>query len=114
MFVALHIYSGPQHVEPDSRVELARGPSLRVKGTLACKILYSNFRQTTFYEVGSISMLGWTSVIAVPDVLIKVLSAFSGMLGAVRSVAAQSTAVGGDKVIDEVLQLPHTRQGVKQ
>ena len=43
-----------------------------------------------------------------------VLSALAGMLGAVGSVAGQSTAVGGDKVIDEVQQLPYTWQGVQE
>jgi hypothetical protein len=59
-------------------------------------------------------VLGWTSEIAVSEVLFRILSALSGMLDAVRSLAGQSTAVGGDKVIDEILQLPHTGQGVKQ
>src|SRR5215212_10700691 len=36
------------------------------------------------------------------------------MLGAVGSVAGQSTAVGGDKIIDEVQQLPYTWQGVQE
>src|SRR5688572_16125327 len=43
-----------------------------------------------------------------------ILSALAGMLGAVGSVAGQSTAVGGDKVIDEVQQLPYTWQGVQE
>jgi hypothetical protein len=49
----------------------------------------------------------------VPEFL-RVLSALSRMLGAVGSVAGQSTAVGGDKVIDEVQQLPYTWQGVQE
>src|SRR5918994_2278921 len=36
-------------------------------------------------------------------------STLSGVLGAVGSVAGQPTAVGGDKGIDEVLQLPYAR-----
>jgi hypothetical protein len=37
------------------------------------------------------------------------LSTLSGVLGAVGSVTGQPTAVGGDKGIDEVLQLPGAR-----
>jgi hypothetical protein len=54
------------------------------------------------------------SHLAVPDDLLRVLSALGGMLGAIGSVAGQSTAVGGDKIIDEVQQLPYTWQGVQE
>jgi hypothetical protein len=68
-------------------------------GVDTCKIRYPDFPESTFYAVG----FDWTLEIAVPDILLKVLSALSGMLGAVRPVARKSAAVGGDKMIDELL-----------
>jgi hypothetical protein len=42
------------------------------------------------------------------------LSALGGVLSTVGAVAGQPTAIGGDEMIDEVLQLPYTWQGVQK
>jgi hypothetical protein len=59
-------------------------------------------------------LLSWTSDLALPDNRLGVLSALSGMLGAVGSVARETTSVGDDKGIDEVLQPSYTGQGAQE
>jgi hypothetical protein len=52
LFNSLHTYTGPQHVDPKVRVELVLGTSCDSKGSWACKILYSNFREAPFHALG--------------------------------------------------------------
>jgi hypothetical protein len=50
-----------------------------------------------------------SSLTVLDDLFRRVLSALGGVLGAVGPVARESAAVGGDKGIDVVLQLPDAR-----
>ena len=98
-----------EEVEPRPRLESASG----VPGQLALSAA-SMAAQACPRRSPSSSSSCVGSHLAVPDDLLRVLSALGGMLGAVGSVAGQSTAVGGDKIIDEVQQLPYTWQGVQE
>jgi hypothetical protein len=52
---------------------------------------------------------GLHNLTVLDDFFRRVLSTLSGVLGAVGSVTRQSTAVGGNNGIEEVLHLPDTR-----
>ena len=112
-----------EEVEPRPRLESASG----VPGQLcSCPVLGGGRLGAARAERGLDGCPGKPSTVpeilvllrwlppVVPDDLLRVLSALGGMLGAIGSVAGQSTAVGGDKIIDEVQQLPYTWQGVQE
>jgi hypothetical protein len=76
--------------------------------TPECVLRLIGFLRRSFWE--PLRGAAVLSVLPVPETSSsEVLSTLSGVLGAVGLVTGQPTAVGGNKGIDELLQLPDAR-----